>query len=433
MLNVSIPIEQSIEFIDVTPISPLISKCEIKVCYVQDEPNRNGSIITKDAAVEMANSLPGCPIVGFYSTDKEDFEGHNQEIKIGDGNVEVKDTTIPYGFVDMNPKVWFQKFADGPNQEVHEYLMTEGYIWTGQFPESKRIITKGNNQSMELDDRFIDGDWAEDENGYYSFFIINDAVISKLCILGENVEPCFEGAQIKAQFSLDDFSEKLTHMANELKEILGEGGQERMDNEKKFELEDEHVEDEFKKKNEEAQDDEEEYKKKRQCSLDDEDQEFKKEDKTDEDEEEYKKKRKCSLDSDEGTDYSKEYVSLFKKYTILEKKFNQVSTELEDAKVELAELREFKLDSERQAKNDMIDSFSMLTDEDKKDVRDNIDTYSLDDIEAKLSVICVRKKVNFNVETPKESGLSYNTNFSLSDDNPEWIKAIEAHEKNMRN
>lgn len=30
--------------------------------------------------------------------------------------------------------------------------MTEGYIWTDIYPESKRIIEKGNNQSMELDD-----------------------------------------------------------------------------------------------------------------------------------------------------------------------------------------------------------------------------------------------------------------------------------------
>ena len=35
---------------------------------------------------------------------------------------------------------------------------------------------------------------------------------------------------------------------------------------------------------------------------------------------------------------------------------------------------------------------------DKKDVIENIDTYSLDDIEAKLSIICVRNKVNFNLE-----------------------------------
>ena len=49
----------------------------------------------------------------------------------------------------------------------------------------------------------------------------------------------------------------------------------------------------------------------------------------------------------------------------------------------------------------MIASFYMLSDEDKKDVVANIDTYSLDDIEAKLSIICVRNKVSFNLDDDK--------------------------------
>ena len=84
-MNISVPIENSLEFIEVTPVSPLISKCQIKVCYVQDEPNRNGSVITKETAKEMANTLPGCPIVGFYNESYEVFEGHYQSIKIGNG------------------------------------------------------------------------------------------------------------------------------------------------------------------------------------------------------------------------------------------------------------------------------------------------------------------------------------------------------------
>ena len=30
-----------------------------------------------------------------------------------------------------------------------------GYIWTGQYPESQRIIDKGNNQSMELSENYF--------------------------------------------------------------------------------------------------------------------------------------------------------------------------------------------------------------------------------------------------------------------------------------
>ena len=83
--------------------------------------------------------------------------------------------------------------------------MTEGWLWTGQYPEAQRILDQGNNQSMELDENLIDAYWTKDNNGKPQFFIINEAIISKLCILGEDCEPCFEGAQItKVQFSLED-------------------------------------------------------------------------------------------------------------------------------------------------------------------------------------------------------------------------------------
>jgi hypothetical protein len=45
-----------------------------------------------------------------------------------------------------------------------EYLMTEGYLWTGQYPECQRIIDKGNNQSMELDEKSINGSWTKNSN-----------------------------------------------------------------------------------------------------------------------------------------------------------------------------------------------------------------------------------------------------------------------------
>ena len=74
MKHTSVKIESPVEFINITPLNPLISQCQIKVCYVGDEPNRNRSVITKDVAKQIANSLPGSPIVGYYNEDKEDFE-----------------------------------------------------------------------------------------------------------------------------------------------------------------------------------------------------------------------------------------------------------------------------------------------------------------------------------------------------------------------
>jgi hypothetical protein len=66
----------------------------------------------------------------------------------------------------------------------------------------------------------------------------------------------------------------------------------------------------------------------------------------------------------------------------------------------------------------------MLSDDDKKDVVQNIDTYSLDDIEAKLSILCVRNKVNFSDDSQKHSETTYTLNDDYADSSmPAWVKA----------
>jgi hypothetical protein len=85
----------------------------------------------------------------------------------------------------------------------------------------------------------------------------------------------------------------------------------------------------------------------------------------------------------------------------------------------------------------MIDSFYMLSDDDKSDVITHIDEYSIDDIEAKLSVICVRNKLDLSERTSEESS---NTAFSLDsidddDDDtpaPAWVAALQHTKRNDR-
>jgi len=87
--------------------------------------------------------------------------------------------------------------------------MTTGFLWTGQFEEAKSVITEGKAQSMELDDETIDGHWATNVKNNIEFFIINDAIFTKLCILGDETEPCFEGASITAPDISKNFSREV--------------------------------------------------------------------------------------------------------------------------------------------------------------------------------------------------------------------------------
>ena len=511
MIHESVPLQLPCEFINVTAINPLISKCQIKVCYVGDEPNRNRSIITKEVAREMANSLPGSPIVGFYNEAKGDFEEHNRSIDIANGEFTIRDTTRPYGFVDLHAKCWFQKFADEGVE--HEYLMTEGWLWTGQYPEAQRILEHGNNQSMELDEKLIDAHWTKDDNGKPQFFIINEAIISKLCILGEDCEPCFEGAQIaKVQFSFDDgFKEQLFSMIKEIKEILNEGGasvftqyaveigdslwsalysyiqesypdaedcycamyriegiyedngqkfailQNRKDMkyyrldfsltdetgfsvsgemaevtkdfvpaaEPQFALEAyESYEQEYaaKKKEAEKEDEEEEEEKCPKCGKP------LSECECEEEEEDEDKKAKYVLEE------IPEYMELSQNYSALEAEVETLKSEKATLEAQLSELTEFKKAIERKEKETMInDTFYMLSEKDKEDVITNIDTYSLDEIEAKLSIFCVRNRISFAQE---EEGQDEPTVYHIGDDagdatTPAWIKAVLAKQKTI--
>jgi hypothetical protein len=153
----------------------------------------------------------------------------------------------------------------------------------------------------------------------------------------------------------------------------------------------------------------------------DKDPEDKKEEPKDKDDEEDKKKKKYSLDE------IPEYVDLSTKYSELESNYNALVAERDSLKAQLEPLVEFKAQAEKAQKEEMIKSFYMLSEEDKKDVVTNIDKYSLDEIEAKLSIICVRNKVSFNLdeESHKEDPMVYNLGGSIEEDatTPAWVKA----------
>ena len=442
-MHQSIATIDSPEFINLQPldINPLMSKCEIKVLYIGE--NRNHSYISKDVAEDMAKTLRGAPIVGYYKEEKEDFADHGERVILDDEGIKFECLTKPYGFVAPDAKVWFQKFEDTDdfgNQVVREYLMTEGYLWTKQYEECQLALNEGRPQSMELDEESLDGHWSTNNKTGMDFFIINDAIFSKLCILGDDVEPCFEGASVTApevstSFSKvdDTFKKTLYTMMQELKYAL-EGGQD-MDTENNN-VNPEVAEDivtpvdvngegtDF------AKDDD-----KTKCAKD--------EDKTKcvKDEEEKEK----DADSDEGQDSQdnsddsnskEEDEDKDKKYSLLEENYNDLQEKYSLLEEEYNKLVQFKDEIENKQKDELIKSFYMLSDEDKADVIANKSKYSLDEIEAKLSVICVRKKVNFdlddtdknddNVENDKVTTYTLeNTESSV----PAWIAALKNTQK----
>ena len=437
---------KSPEFINLQPldINPLMSSCDIKVLYLGE--NRNRSFISKQVATQMAKTLRGAPIVGYFKKEKDDFRDHGQEVKFDGDGITINTLTKPYGFVSPDAKVWFKEFEDHDefgNVAIRTYLMTTGYLWTGQFEEARKIYEdNGKPHSMELDEDSLQGKWSTNFKQNMEFFIINDAVFSKLCILGDDVEPCFEGSSItpsegaKTSFSLDgDFTKSLSRMMKELQFAL-HGGKEEMadviktaeevtvnfsaenkDNKDQSSFEEnkittEGVENTFVKKEEDKEEDKKEESKdseKKDSSSDKEEENKGGEDKKEKEEKDDKDK---------------------KKYSALKADYENLKNQFSTLESEISALRQFKENVENKEKDALISEFSMLSEEDKKDVIENKSKYTLDEIKSKLAVICFDKKVNFNLDSSDKNDekIESVTTYDLkdTDSTPEWVKAVEA-------
>lgn len=477
-MHKSIATIDSPEFINLQPldINPLMSKCEIKVFYLGE--NRNRSYINEEVAMEMAKTLRGAPIVGYFKKEKEDFADHGNRMIIDDEGIKFECMTQPYGFVDPAAKVWFQTFEDTDefgNKVTRKYLMTTGYLWTGQFEECKIAVDEGRPHSMELDEDTLNGHWATNRASGMDFFIINDAIFSKLCILGDDVEPCFEGSSVTApkvssSFTKidDEFKKTLFSMMQELQFAL-QGGQ-QMENEVQVpetevveetpavEVEqstetvpaevsaeevatepvEETAENDFaaSKKKEEEENNETTSNDEEKEEPSEEEEEEKKKHFAKEEEEEKKEEEKSQENSDAPADDDKEEEENKKKYELLETEFAALQEQYSELKVKYDELVAFKAQIEDAKKDEMISRFCFLSDEDKKEVIENKSKYSVEDIEAKLSVICVRNKVNFNLDDNSKNDINTDepvTTFTVENtgsSTPAYITAILNNRKN---
>ena len=443
-MHQSIATIDSPEFINLQPldINPLMSKCEIKVLYVG--ANRNRSFISKEVATKIGETLRGAPIVGYYKQTKEDFADHGEKLTIDDEGIHFDCQTVPYGFVSPDAKVWFQDFEDNDgmgNTVIHTYLMTTGYLWTTQFPESSLPVNEGRPQSMELYEASVEGQWEYNYDKQMDFFIINDAVVQKLCILGDDVEPCFEGAsvtepKVSKNFTLDDkFRNTLYSMMQDLKNVLN-GGEKQMENENITFTQVEDAAVTIETATEDTSTIVEDTS--AVASSDFAQQDDEKEEKTSGDTKNKEENKETESEDDSAADEDKkeEDDEDKKKYALLETELAELKNSYTALQAEYQELLNFKTQIENQEKDALISEFYMLADEDKADVIQNKEKYTLDEIKAKLSVICFDKKINFavsqNEAVDKEDKSESIITYSLAPEAgslPDWVKMVKEEMK----
>ena len=180
--------------------------------------NRNGSYIKDNIADSLIDSAThgDTPVVGFFDPETQSWAGHTGP-----------SLANAYGYVEGFDG--WQLFQDSDGVE-REYAVFSVVLFIRYFKEANFVV--GQNQSMELDINSIEGDWA-DINGT-EYFVYTKAEIMGLCIIGQH-EPCFSAS---AFFSQNDGAyksqyEKFSSLLADLKAQVEEaekGGEHPMDN-----------------------------------------------------------------------------------------------------------------------------------------------------------------------------------------------------------
>lgn len=206
---------------NLTKYSDTISKGRCRIFYKY--ANRNGTYITDEFAEKLLSTIPYTPVKGIYDNFEEDYTDHGNKRNLG----------RIYGIVPENPNLQWEKHLDEDGIE-REYACVDVLIFTALYEEAGDIL--GKAQSMEIYEPSIKGSWKI-INGRRMFEYTEGSFLG-LQVLGEGVEPCFEGA---AFFSLYN---SLKQLVDEIKEYtlklpeINTGGQSQMFEKINFKLSD---------------------------------------------------------------------------------------------------------------------------------------------------------------------------------------------------
>ena len=194
---------------NITAYNKTLSLARCRIFYKGG--NRNGTYITDEFAEKLIASLPYAPVKGIYDSMAEDFTDHGTQRYQG----------RIYGVVPVDNHFAWEKHFDKDGIE-REYACTDVLLYTAIYQKEALDIVECA-QSMELYVDSIDGDWKFINGKKY--FVFTEGCFLGLQALGEDFEPCFEGAGFYT-LMVEQLAERMQQF--ELTSKLDVGGKEQM-------------------------------------------------------------------------------------------------------------------------------------------------------------------------------------------------------------
>lgn len=189
----------------ITSINASFDSCILRVCYAGR--NRNKTTISKEAIENAIPTMAYCPLVANYDVEAETIGGHDVGFVQADDGLKMVNLTDAIGVVPENPQ-WYWESVTEEDGTVRDYLSTPAILWK-RTPVYEKLKKDGvSGQSMEItikEGKMVDGLFEIDAFDFTAF-----------CLLGEDVEPCFESAQV-GLFSMDKLTARLGEMMGDFK------------------------------------------------------------------------------------------------------------------------------------------------------------------------------------------------------------------------
>jgi hypothetical protein len=181
---------------NVEKYNDIFSKARCRVFY--KGANRNGTYITDEFAEELISTFKYIPVKGIH--DGEDFTDHGTSRS--EGQI--------YGIVPETNNFAWEQHLDKDGVE-RTYACTDVLLFTALYPEANDIVSK--SQSMELYEPSLSYHMAIVQGQKYVVF--DHGRFLGLQVLGDTVEPCFEGASFfTLQKSIEDTIQKIREYSN---------------------------------------------------------------------------------------------------------------------------------------------------------------------------------------------------------------------------